>query len=199
MKVKMKYAICILLILFGWEDMWAQISFRVLDVNTRMSGETVNYSVVPFANFIKTYNPDFVMLQEVDFNADRSNKNDFTTQLAAQLGMFPVFGRAINITGGEYGVAILSKYPLVQTSNNALTATGAKEQRTVLYVDVLLPSDNQKIRIACTHLDHSTAEVRSAMVSQLNSYVTSSDLPIILSGDFNAKPAEACITTGMGM
>lgn len=39
----------------------------------------------------------------------KRNKNqDFTTQLAAELGLFSVFGKAMDTGGGEYGVAILS-------------------------------------------------------------------------------------------
>lgn len=194
---RIKCIMLMLVLLLGWMGIDAQTSFRILDFNVRMSGQMVNYNVKPFADFIKAHNPDFVVLQEVDYNTERNGKNDFTTQLASELGMFSVFGKAITYLSGEYGVAILSKYPFLVTSNNPLIVSGAKEDRTVLYADVILPSNKQLVRIASTHLDHSTAEVRSSMVSRLNSYIANSIVPTILAGDYNAKPDEDCIVSGM--
>lgn len=199
-QAKVKYAVILLLILFGWGGADAQVSFRILNINTRLSGEKVGYSAKPFADYIKQYDPDFVMLQEVDFMTVRNGGRDFTTELASELGMFPAFGCALQYVQGQYGVAILSKYPLETISNTNLTgnASEMKEIRTVLYVDVLLPNagTNTKVRIACTHLDHSTDGVRQSMVQQLNTAVGNS-FPAILTGDFNAKPNEDAINVGM--
>ncbi len=74
--------------------------------------EMTGYSVKEYAVFIRKYNPDVVMLQEIDYNTKGIKNQDFTTQLAAELGLFSVFGKAMDTGGGEYGVAILSKYPL---------------------------------------------------------------------------------------
>ena len=42
--------------------------------------------------------------------------------------------------GGEYGVAILSKYPFVYINNKTFEGIdGAKEPRTLLYVDIQEP------------------------------------------------------------
>ena len=59
--------------------------------------------------------------------------------------------------GGEYGVAILSKYPFVYINNKTFEGIdGAKEPRTLLYVDIQEPGTSDVIRIGTTHLDHST-------------------------------------------
>ncbi|MCE5179248.1 MAG: endonuclease/exonuclease/phosphatase family protein [Porphyromonadaceae bacterium] len=171
---------------------------KLLNMNIRMSGQMTGYNVAPFANFIREYDPDFVTLQEVDFKTERNGKKDFTTELAAELGYFSAFGPAIEYQQGEYGVAILSKYPIEKISNNRLTGNPAemKEPRTVLYADVIEPLSKQKIRIAVTHLDHSTDGVRTSMVQQLNG-VVGAMIPTLLAGDFNAKPNEPAIITGM--
>lgn len=171
---------------------------KLLNMNVRMSGQMVGYSTTPFANFIKEYDPDFVTLQEVDFMTTRNGHKDFTTELAAEIGYFSAFGKALDYQQGEYGVAILSKYPIEKISNNGITGSIAdmKEPRTVLYIDVIEPVTRQRLRIAVTHLDHSTDGVRSSMVQQLNGIVGSS-FPTLLAGDFNAKPTESAITTGM--
>jgi endonuclease/exonuclease/phosphatase family metal-dependent hydrolase len=171
---------------------------KVLNMNIRMSGQMTGYNVGPFADFIRQYDPDFVTLQEVDFKTERNGKKDFTTELAAELGYFSAFGKAIDYQQGEYGVAILSKYPIEKISNNKLTGNPAemKEPRTVLYVDVIEPQSKQKLRIAVTHLDHSTEGVRTSMAQQLNG-VIGATIPTLLAGDFNAKPTESTITTAM--
>ncbi len=186
-----------LLSIAGGGYLQAQTRIKVVDFNVRMSGEQTNYDVRPFANLIRQYNPDFVTLQEVDYKAERSKKIDFVTLLAAELGMFPVFGKAIPLGTGEYGVAILSKYPFISVQNKNLTSPpGTKEARTLLYADVEIPSTGVKIRIASTHLDHSTDDVRKAMANQVTNYIGNS-IPTLLGGDFNAKPEESAIKSGM--
>lgn len=119
----------------------------------------------------------------------KRNKNqDFTTQLAAELGLFSVFGKAMDTGGGEYGVAILSKYPFVYINNKTFEGIdGAKEPRTLLYVDIQEPGTSDVIRIGTTHLDHSTDLIRSAMAEQINERIGTGDTPTLLEGDFNAR------------
>lgn len=188
----------ILLFLFACAGITSAQTIRLLNMNVRMSGQMVSFNVTPFADYIKQYEPDFVTLQEVDFRTERNGRKDFTNELAAELGYFSAFGFAIEYQQGEYGVAILSKYPIEKIANNQLTGNPAemKEARTVLYVDVIEPESKKKLRIAVTHLDHSTDGVRSSMVQQLNGIIGTA-YPVILAGDFNAHPTESAITTGM--
>lgn len=173
------------------------LRMKVMTFNVRMSGELTVYDVKPFATIIREYNPDVVALQEVDFRVARSNQIDFATLLAAELGMFPVFGKAIASGSGEYGPAILSRYPVMMAKTELLPKPeGTKEQRAVVIAEILLPS-GQKARIASTHLDHSTPEVRTAMATVLNGYLLKGDMPTILGGDFNAKPDESTIASVM--
>ncbi|WP_255417231.1 endonuclease/exonuclease/phosphatase family protein [Proteiniphilum sp. X52] len=195
---KLKYIVCSLLLLLASGTLTSQTTIRVLNINTRMSGQMVGYNAAPFADYIEQYNPDFVMLQEIDYKTARNGFRDFTTELAAETGYFSAFGRAIAYSQGEYGVAILSKYPIEKISNTQLTgnASEMKEMRTVLFIDVILPDTGEKIRMAVTHLDHSTDGVRQSMVQQLNGAIGSS-FPTLLAGDFNAFPSETAISTGM--
>ncbi|MGB4598636.1 MAG: endonuclease/exonuclease/phosphatase family protein [Trichlorobacter sp.] len=195
---KINYTLLTLLFMVLFSAVSSAQTVKLLNMNIRMSGQMTGYNAAPFANFIRQYDPDFVTLQEVDFKTVRNGKKDFTTELAAELGYFSAFGYAIEYQQGEYGVAILSKYPIEKISNNRLTGNPAemKEERTVLYVDVIEPQSRQKLRIAATHLDHSTEGVRSSMVQQLNG-VVGAMIPTLLAGDFNAKPNESTIITGM--
>jgi len=198
MNKMIKKLICVLVLAVVVSTAGAQTTFSILNYNIRKSGELVNYNPKPFAEFIREQNPDFVLLQEVDYKTTRNGNKDFLTQLAAELGMFSAFGYALTYQGGEYGVGILSKYPIEKISNNALTSSrpDQKETRTVLYIDVTI--NGQNLRIATTHLDQSTAEVRQDMTTRLNSYLNTT-MPVIVAGDFNARPTEACIASGMSV
>ena len=60
------------------------------------------------AAVIANATPDVVGLQEVDSCVKRSNRIHEAAYLAQKLNMYSTFGPAIPLTGGKYGVAILS-------------------------------------------------------------------------------------------
>lgn len=170
---------------------------KIMSFNVCRSGELTQYSVVPFANLIRQYQPDIIALQELDYKTTRNTGIDFLTKLGAALNMFPVFGRTIFYQGGEYGIAVLSKYPFLSVKTEPLPSpTGTKEQRAVLITEIRLPS-GQDIRFASTHLDHSTDAIGSVMASALNTFLLKEDMPIIVGGDFNAKPETGTIANEM--
>ena len=170
---------------------------KIMSFNVCRSGELTHYSVVPFANLIQQYQPDIIALQELDYKTTRNTGIDFATKLGAALGMFPVFGRTIFYQGGEYGIAVLSKYPFLSVKTEPLPSpAGTKEQRAVLITEIRLPS-GQDIRFASTHLDHSTDAIGSVMASALNTFLLKDDTPTIVGGDFNAKPETGTIANEM--
>lgn len=171
---------------------------KVMCFNIRMSGEKTGYNAQPFANLILEHNPDVVALQEVDYNVSRSGSKDFLTEIASLTGLFPLFAKAIETGGGEYGVAILSKYPVTASKIEQLPfPSGTKEQRVALVSEIMFPNDF-KLRFVSTHLDHSSDAVRTEMVRELNSSnVLSGNNPVLLGGDFNAKPSDNAIAVGM--
>ncbi len=68
------------------------------------------------AGVIKKYQPDIVALQEVDVNTGRSGKQLHEAQVIAEkTGLQASFGKAIDFSGGAYGIAILTKYPIDST------------------------------------------------------------------------------------
>ena len=65
------------------------------------------------AELIRSTNADVVLLQEVDKGTKRSGNVDQPAVLAAQTGFHVAFGSALDYDGGKYGVAILSRWPIV--------------------------------------------------------------------------------------
>ena len=172
---------------------------KVLCYNLRF-GELA--SLEELANFIKEQDPDVVALQEVDVRtfrpaAPHQNGKDFITELGFRTGMLSAYGKTIPHAGGYYGIGILSKYPLASVERIYLPMpAGGREQRAVLVADVEY-MDNQYFTFACTHLDHSTTDVRQAQVEKLNEVLKAKPYPVIVAGDFNARPDSKEITEGM--
>ncbi|WP_242457727.1 endonuclease/exonuclease/phosphatase family protein [Pedobacter sp. BS3] len=138
------------------------------------------------AKVIKAQNPDLVALQEVDKNTKRAGLDEAKV-LAEQLGMSYFFSKSINYDGGEYGIAVLSKYPVLASERIELSNEAAGgEQRTVAIVTVEIP-DFEKIRFACAHLDL-VLENRTAQIGQLNDLSKASQYPLLVAGDFNTTP-----------
>ena len=143
------------------------------------------------ANVINTEKPDLVALQEVDRFTDRSGKDlDQAKAIADQTGMHYYFAKAINRSGGDYGVAILSKYPLLSTKQQSLPGADGMEAelRTIGIVEVTLAT-GEKIIFGSTHIDHLSDDSRRVQAREIIAFLKPySDIPIILGGDFNMTP-----------
>lgn len=143
------------------------------------------------AEVIRAAKPDLVALQEVDRYTDRSGKDlDQAKALGELTGMHAYFVRAMERSNGEYGVAILSKFPIENPARFPLPIdpdTDA-EPRVAGMVQVQLPN-KKKILFAATHLDHKTESTRKLQSRELLKALKSQDnYPIIIGGDFNMTP-----------
>lgn len=139
---------------------------------------------------IKAQDPDIVALQEVDVNIPRSRSNDQAEKIASKLEMNVFFGKAIDYQGGEYGVAILSKYPLSEEVVHKLPtkAETKGEPRVLTTAKVTLP-DGTDIRFGSTHLDAQRDPVnRELQINKIIEIASDEELPFIIAGDFNAVP-----------
>jgi endonuclease/exonuclease/phosphatase family metal-dependent hydrolase len=141
------------------------------------------------AGIIRAAEPDLVALQEVDRNTGRSGQVDQPAELGRLTGMQVAFGRNIPYGGGEYGNAVLSRWPIKRQENHPLPSLGPSERRGVLEVEVEL--DNKRpIVFFATHLDHRPDDrERVASAEAINRLVAESKIPLaILAGDLNAVP-----------
>ncbi|MCE4564629.1 endonuclease/exonuclease/phosphatase family protein [Maribellus sp. CM-23] len=196
-KIKLVLVFCgVLLVLQQSTAQSNPFRLKIMSFNVCRSGELTQYSVIPFADLIRQYEPDIIALQELDYMTSRNTGIDFTTKLGAELGMFPVFGRTIYYKGGEYGLAVLSKYPFLQVKTEPLPTPSDKEQRAVLITEVRLPT-GQNVRFASTHLDHSSDAISAVMAQAMNDFLLKDDMPTIVGGDFNTRPEEGTIANGM--
>lgn len=184
-----KYLVAFFAIMLGSIAMMAQetCELRVLTYNLRF-GELTDMDKL--ADEIKSYNPDFVALQEVDVNTNRSlakhnNGLNFVNELAQRTGLFGYYGRAIDFGGGYYGIGILSRYPAEQLIKTELPNPGNVEPRVLLTGVFEMPG--QKMVFACTHLDYSHQETRIQQARKLVDVLSRYEYPVLVAGDFNAN------------
>src|SRR6266550_2029747 len=109
----------------------SDIPLRVMTYNIR-SG---NGNLTGTAQAIRDAAPDLVGLQEVDVHwAERSSFVDQASSLGEQLGMQVRFARIYQLPATraddpprEFGVAVLSKFPIVDWSNHVITRLSTQE------------------------------------------------------------------------
>lgn len=144
------------------------------------------------ARVILASKADVVALQEVDKNIKRSGNIDQAKAIAEKTGMNFHFFRAIDYDGGEYGVAILSRYPLKDAQMFELPQKVKAENRILGQVTIKV--GNREVIFANTHLDASGRhDNRIAQMQFINALYKTNKLPIIISGDFNCMPNSEAI------
>src|SRR5687768_11139041 len=146
------------------------------------------YALEGIAEVIRKEQPDVVALQEVDRRwGRRSAFDDQPARLCELTGMSGHFGAALEREGGEYGNLILSRYPLRDCFVEPLPRLSeVSEQRCV--VGAVVELNGSPLRVYCTHLQHNSAEERSAQARALLEVIGRRDGPAVLAGDFNAEP-----------
>jgi endonuclease/exonuclease/phosphatase family metal-dependent hydrolase len=137
------------------------------------------------ARLIRSLDPHLVALQEVDNRTERTGGVDQAAELGRLTGMTPVFGKFMDYQGGEYGMAVLSRLPVVGSTNHRLPE-GA-EPRSALVVRVQLPEGGGEALFASIHF-YRTEEERLAQARRLLELIEPEEVLVILAGDFNSTP-----------
>ena len=150
------------------------------------------------AEVIRRQNPDFVTLNEVDVFTNRTGKDVHQARdLAEKLGMEWHFSKAIDRDGGEYGDAVLSKYPILEKRSYRLPCAAEQpgEDRSLCVIRVQI--DGKDLYVASTHLDHHSGDasrlVQATEIRRIRDTELEGDL--ILCGDLNAIPSSNVIAT----
>ncbi|WP_059173303.1 endonuclease/exonuclease/phosphatase family protein [Bacillus sp. FJAT-27445] len=144
------------------------------------------------ASLVREEGADIVALQEVDRHyGARSNFEDQAQKLATLLGYHYVYAANLDLHPTEeganrrqYGTAVLSKYPIIQSENYFLPSFW-QEQRGLLETTINVKGSH--IRVYNTHLGLDVQQ-RLAQVKEINKIVTAKKTEAILMGDLNAEP-----------
>lgn len=176
---------------------------RVLSYNIH-HGEGVDgrLNLERIAAVIRAAEPDIVALQEVDNCTGRTGGVDQAGELARLTGLSVVFGRSIRLLGGEYGNAVLSRYPIRSHAVHPLPNPAGGEARSLLEVQVALQLSNPDspsemppeedagpcLTFLATHLDHTpNPRNRLAAAMAINEKAqAAAGSALLLVGDVNA-------------
>lgn len=138
-------------------------------LNHKMRMDTV-------AKALKRLNAEIILLQNVDKQTVRTGKkSDATAELAQELSMNYAYGPAQKVEGGgTTGLAILSKYPILQSEIIPLPSLSDGqgkiiEQRILLMSQIMIQGFERPIIIMNTHLDpYGKTEVQIRQIMRLN-------------------------------
>ncbi|MBN9118344.1 MAG: endonuclease/exonuclease/phosphatase family protein [Planctomycetes bacterium] len=167
----------------------ARRSLRVLTYNIHHGeGTDGKLDLERIAKVISDTKPDLVAVQEVDRKAKRTGGADQTAELARFTGLHGRFGRAIDFQGGEYGQAVLSRFPVRGFKVHELPNEGGREQRIAAAAEVQLGDKGPALLFVSTHLDHQKDDLRQKQAAKLDELFGKAKGLVILAGDLNATP-----------
>ncbi|GAA2077980.1 endonuclease/exonuclease/phosphatase family protein [Actinomadura alba] len=182
------------------------VHLRVATYNIHAgAGEDGVFDLDRTAAAIRGLNADVVGLEEVDVNwSDRSAWMDEAAELGRLTGMRVFFAPIYSLdplSAGaprrEYGVAVLSRFPIASGENHEITRLSTQVPNPVPtpapgFAEAVVKVKGVRVHVYVTHLDYrSDPAVRRAQVADTRQ-VMAQDGPAarqLLLGDFNAGPA----------
>jgi endonuclease/exonuclease/phosphatase family metal-dependent hydrolase len=171
---------------------------RVLVFNMHAGKDAKNVdNLQRIADVVKETNADIVLLQEVDRFTTRSGKVDQVATLEKLTGYNSAFGKTLDYQGGDYGIAILSRWSILGDTLFHLPvvppqarAGGSYEPRGALRISIAAPGG--AIHVVNTHLDASRADsFRRQEIPQVLEIGKGMKKPgalVLVGGDLNSEP-----------
>ena len=168
------------------ESTYVDLTIVTYNIN---HGEGVDglYSSIRIARTLEQYDPDLIALQEVDMGTNRVNQDLQVEIIAKHLEMFYLFGKTVNYIGGEYGNAILSKYPIISSQNSDISPYNAPEKRRLLRATIDLGFKTLKFYSTKFGIMDDEIIYNSERIGKFMNRMEP-DYPVIFGGDFGVKP-----------
>jgi endonuclease/exonuclease/phosphatase family metal-dependent hydrolase len=166
-----------------------QKNLRVMTYNIHVGvGMDKKLDLKRIADVITREHPDLVGLQEVDRGVARTQRKDEIVELAKLTRMEYAFAYNLAYQGGQYGVAVLSRFPIMAIDHRRYGNTREKERRGMIRVEV--NAHGRTINFVNTHLDYQYEDGRVFEAKQLLEALNGIKGPLIVVGDFNDLPGD---------
>lgn len=164
-------------------------TLRVLTYNIHHGqGTDGRFDYERLAEIINGLSPDIVMLQEVDRRTQRASGVDQAAKLAQMCRMHSVYGPAMPYQNGQYGQAILARFPIENMKVHSLPQLPGREPRVAVEAHVVV-EDIGPLVLVGTHLCHQDENTRVQQTQRLADLLPQrGGPPIVLAGDFNSRP-----------
>ena len=162
-------------------------TLRVMTYNIHVGvGMDKKLDLQRIAEVINAEHPDLVGLQEVDRGVKRTEGKDEIAELAQLTGMNYAFAHNLDYQGGQYGVAILSRFPIKQTDHRKYENRREAERRGMIRAEVEFAG--RTVNFVTTHLDYQFEDGRVFETEQMLKFLEDVKGPLIVVGDFNDEP-----------
>ena len=164
-----------------------RVRLKVMSYNIHVGiGMDKKLDLKRIADAIKLHHCDLVGLQEVDRGVERTGRVDEMKELARLTGMDYAFAHNLDYQGGQYGVAVLSRFPILAIDHRRYANTRERERRGFIRVEVEV--NGRRLHFVTTHLDYQHADGRLFETRQLLDALSDVRGPLIVTGDFNEEP-----------
>ena len=146
------------------------------------------------ADLVRATRADVVLLQEVDRGTRRSGNVDQPSVLAQRTGYGVAFGKTLDYDGGEYGIAILTRWPIGEQELVRLPVEPPQQRSGGSYEPrgaqrVRLGTSDGTITVVNTHLDASRDDhYRRQEIRTVLAITREAGTVVLVGGDFNSTP-----------
>ncbi|MCG6919449.1 MAG: endonuclease/exonuclease/phosphatase family protein [Deltaproteobacteria bacterium] len=162
---------------------------RVMTYNIRAA----DYGLKGIITSLDQGKADIIALQEVDKLVRRTGRIDQPKRIAHSLGMYYVFRKHFSYQGGEFGLALLSRYKIdqverlqVRRSNLILLKARVHTPGQPIIVIVVHFHPTNPLDKASTKKENDAARLREAR--RALELATTCNAPVLIMGDFNDNP-----------
>lgn len=161
---------------------------RVMTYNIHVGvGMDKKLDLQRIADVIIKEKPDLVGLQEVDRGVKRTEGKDEIAELAKMTHMDYAFAHNLDYQGGQYGVAMLSRFLLNNIEHRMFENKREAERRGLLRAQVDV--GGKLVNFVTTHLDYQYADGRLFETEQMLKFLEDTNGPLIVVADMNDKPS----------
>ena len=165
----------------------ARVRLNVMSYNIHVGiGMDKKLDLARIAEVIRRERADIVGLQEVDRGVERTGRVDEIRELARLTGMDYAFAHNLDYQGGQYGVAVLSRFPILAIDHRRYANPRERERRGFIRVEIEV--GGRRLNFVTTHLDYQFLDGRVFETEQLLKALEDVRGPLIVAGDFNEEP-----------
>ena len=180
-----------------------EIPVRVLVYNIHAGKDAKGVdNLARVAQIVRDTRADVVLLQEVDKGTTRSGNVDQVAELTRLTGYHGVFGKTLDYQGGDYGIAILSRWAITNDTLIHLPVEPPQFRSNVSYeprgaLRVVIRSPLGVLRVVNTHIDASREDTyrlqEAKVILAIAAALRDSSGTTLVGGDLNSEPESAVI------
>ena len=204
MRIPVLFSIALVSACSGFVSPTTDAPVRVLVYNIHAGKDAQGVdNLARVAELVRTTNADIALLQEVDRGTTRSGKTDQVRVLAGLTGFHSAFGKTLDYQGGDYGIAVLSRWPIGADTLHRLPVNPPQERSGAGYeprgaLEAVIRMPGPPLTVLNTHIDASREDFyRRQEMTTLLSLATRSlgelGRSTLVGGDLNAEPGSAVI------